>query len=80
MKEKMRRMASAVEKEKRDEELAKASVHVNPSLYWHNRMFRITLYVVSKYGDDGGRFVRFVETADNWEGNSSIEKKAGLSW
>ena len=45
MKEKMRRNGeSAVEKEKRDEESAKASVHVNPSLHWHNRMFRITLY------------------------------------
>ena len=81
MKEKMRRMASAVEKEKRDEESAKASVHVNPSLHWHNRMFRITLY--SSFQNMVTMAVvlyALLETADNWEGNSSIEKKGGTSW
>ena len=81
MEEKMRRMASAVEKEKRDEESAKASVHVNPSLHWHNRMFRITLY--SSFQNMVTMAVvlyALLETADNWEGNSSIEKKGGTSW
>jgi len=89
MEEKMRRMVSAVEKEEEDEESAgksltdeEAYLRANSSsLRLHNRMFRITLYSsFQQMVTIAVVLYALLETADNWEGNSSIEKKGGTSW
>ena len=92
MEEKMRRMVSAVEKEEEDEEdeesagksLTDEEAYLranSSSLRLHNRMFRITLYSsFQQMVTIAVVLYALLETADNWEGNSSIEKKGGTSW
>jgi len=92
MEEKMRRMVSAVEKKEEDEEdeesagksLTDEEAYLranSSSLRLHNRMFRITLYSsFQQMVTIAVVLYALLETADNWEGNSSIEKKGGTSW
>jgi len=94
MEEKMRRMVSAVEKKKEEEEEEEeesagksltdeeAYLRANSSsMRLHNRMFRITLYSsFQQMVTIAVVLYALLETANNWEGNSSIEKKGGTSW
>ena len=85
----MRRMVSAVEKEDEDEEdeesagksLTDEEAYLlanSSSLRLHNRMFRITLYSsFQQMVTIAVVLYALLETADNWEGNSSSRRKAG---